>query len=48
VKRFMSHEELARDRRFKRAQTRNMLLQSLPDDVDAIVRIFETVAPKIR
>jgi len=48
VKRFMSHDELARDRRFKRAQTRNMLLQSLPDDVDAIVKIFETVAPKIR
>jgi uncharacterized ferritin-like protein (DUF455 family) len=48
VKRFMDHTELARDRRFKRAQTRNMLLQSLPDDVDAIVKIFEAVGPKIR
>ncbi|MBW2397311.1 MAG: DUF455 family protein [Deltaproteobacteria bacterium] len=46
--RFMNHEGLARDRRFKRANTRNQLLQSLPDDVDTIVRIFEQIAPKIR
>jgi len=44
----MDHLELARDRRFKRANTRNQLMQSLPDDVDAIVRVFETIAPKIR
>ena len=48
MKRFMEHEELARDRRFKRANTRNQLMQSLPDDVDTIVSIFEKIAPKIR
>jgi uncharacterized ferritin-like protein (DUF455 family) len=48
LKRFLPHEELARDRRFKRISTRNQLLQSLPDDVDAIVRVFETIAPKLR
>jgi len=48
VKRFISHDELARDRRFKRVQTRNELLASLPDDVEAIVRVFEQIAPKLR
>jgi uncharacterized ferritin-like protein (DUF455 family) len=48
VKRFMDHSELARDRRFKRARNRNQLLQSLPDDADAIVRVFEAIAPKLR
>lgn len=48
MKRFMGHSELARDRRFKRARNRNQLLQSLPDDVDAIVKIFEAIAPKLR
>ena len=48
MKRFISHEELARDRRFKRARNANGLLQSLPDDVDQIVQIFESIAPKIR
>jgi len=48
VKRFISHDELARDRRFKRIQTRNELLASLPDDVDTIVRVFEQIAPKLR
>ena len=48
MRRFISHDELARDRRFKRANSRNVLLQSLPDEVDAIVRVFETVAPKLR
>lgn len=46
--RFMSHEHLARDRRFKRANSRNQVMQSLPDDVGEIVRIFETIAPKLR
>ena len=48
MKRFISHEELARDRRFKRARNGNALLQSLPDDVDQIVQIFESIAPKLR
>jgi len=48
VRRFISHEELARDRRFKRVNPRNQLLQSLPDDVDSIVRVFETIGPKLR
>ena len=33
MKRFISHEELARDSRFKRIRPRNRLLRSLPDDV---------------
>ncbi len=48
MKRFISHEELARDRRFKRVNPRNQLMQSLPDDVDEIVKIFETIGPKLR
>ncbi len=48
MKRFMSPEELARDLRFKRTRSQNTLLRSLPDDIDEIVRIFETVADKIR
>ncbi len=48
MRRFMDHLELARDRRFKRANARNQLLQSLPDDVDEIVKVFETIAPKLR
>jgi len=46
--RFMHHNHLARDRRFKRADNRNQLLQSLPDDIGEIVRIFERIAPTIR
>ena len=48
MERFINSEELARDRRFKRANSQNRLLQSLPEDVGEIVRIFEKVAPKIR
>jgi len=48
VKRFISHEELARDSRFNRLRARNQLLRSLPDDVDTIVEVLEKVAPKIR
>lgn len=44
----MDHGDLARDSRFKRAENRNQLLQGLPDDVTAIVRIFEKIEPKIR
>ncbi len=46
--RFMSHEHLARDRRFKRMENRNQLLRSLPNDVHEIVRILEKIGPKIR
>jgi uncharacterized ferritin-like protein (DUF455 family) len=48
VRRFLSHEELARDRRFKRARSRNELLRSLPDDAEAIARVLEQIAPKLR
>jgi uncharacterized ferritin-like protein (DUF455 family) len=48
VERFISHEKLARDRRFRRSRSRNELFRSLPDDVDTIVRVLETIAPKIR
>ena len=48
MKQFMEPQELARDRRFKRTKSRNTLLRSLPDDVEGIVRIFESIAEKIR
>ena len=48
VKRFLPHEELARDRRFKRSKSRNELFRTLPDDVTTIVRVLEEVAPKLR
>ena len=48
MKRFISHEELARDRRFKRSRSRGRLLESLPDDVDGVVALIEHVAPKLR
>jgi len=48
VRRFISSDELARDRRFKRVNPRNQLLESLPDEVDDIVRVFETIGPKLR
>ncbi len=48
MERFISHEKLARDRRFRRSRSRNELFRSLPDDVDTVVRVLETIAPKIR
>ena len=48
MKRFIEPDELARDRRFKRAHSRNELFRSLPDDVPTIVRVLEEVAPKVR
>jgi uncharacterized ferritin-like protein (DUF455 family) len=48
VKRFLPHEELARDRRFKRSNSKNELFRTLPDDVPTIVRVLEKVAPKLR
>jgi uncharacterized ferritin-like protein (DUF455 family) len=47
MKRFIEPRELARDRRFKRAQSRDIAFDSLPDDVDEIVRRFEQAAPAI-
>ncbi len=48
MKRFLPHDELARDRRFKRSQSKNELFRTLPDDVPTIVRVLEQVAPKLR
>jgi uncharacterized ferritin-like protein (DUF455 family) len=48
MKRFLPPRELARDRRFKRAQSRNELFRTLPDDVAGIVRVLEQVGPKLR
>ena len=48
MKRFISHEELARDSRFKRARSRGRLLESLPDDVEGVVALLEHVAPTLR
>jgi hypothetical protein len=48
VKRFIQHEELARDSRFIRQQNvAGKVLASLPDDVDAIVEAFEKLEPVI-
>jgi uncharacterized ferritin-like protein (DUF455 family) len=48
VERFISHDQLARDSRFRRVNPRNRLLRSLPDDVNTIVAVFERIAPKLR
>jgi uncharacterized ferritin-like protein (DUF455 family) len=48
MRRFISPDELARDRRFVRARSRNELLRSLPDDVDTVVQVLEKVGPKLR
>jgi uncharacterized ferritin-like protein (DUF455 family) len=48
VKRFIEPAELARDRRFKRAQSRDITFDSLPEDVNEIVRRFEQAAPAIQ
>ncbi len=42
MKRFIDHEELARDKRFIRQDNAQAtVLSSMPDDVDAVVTIFE-------
>ncbi|MGE4607916.1 MAG: ferritin-like domain-containing protein [Myxococcota bacterium] len=48
MKRFIQHEELARDSRFIR-QTNAVasVLAALPDDVDRVVEVFEQLAPMI-
>jgi len=48
MKRFLPPRDLARDLRFKRANSKNELFRTLPDDVGEIVRTLEQVAPKLR
>jgi len=48
MKRFIEHEELARDSRFIRQDTRlSTVLASMPDDVDTLVNAFEQFSPMI-
>ncbi len=48
MRRFITHHELARDRRFVRQDTRpQTLLGSLPDDPEKIVEVFERLEPMI-
>jgi uncharacterized ferritin-like protein (DUF455 family) len=48
MKRFIQHSELARDRRFVRQDNAQAtVLASLPDDVDAVVEVFERFGPMI-
>jgi uncharacterized ferritin-like protein (DUF455 family) len=48
LKRFIEHSELARDSRFVRQDNAQAtVLSTLPDDVDAVVQIFEQFAPMI-
>ncbi len=48
MQRFLPPQNLARDLRFKRANSKNELFRTLPDDVGEIVRTLEQVAPKLR
>ena len=47
MQRFISHHELARDKRFIRAKNTTVGAEGLPDDVDTLVAIFEKMAPEI-
>jgi uncharacterized ferritin-like protein (DUF455 family) len=47
MKRLIDHEELARDRRFRRNNATNALFRNLPDDADAVVKLVEQLAPII-
>lgn len=48
MKRFIQHEELARDSRFVRQDNRmSTVLASMPDDVDVLVNAFEQFSPMI-
>jgi uncharacterized ferritin-like protein (DUF455 family) len=48
MKRFIQHQELARDSRFVRQDNAAAtVLSTLPDDVDAVVEVFERLAPMI-
>ncbi len=48
MKRFIQPNELARDRRFKRAKAGNQLVTTLPNDAEKIADVLELVGPKIR
>ena len=48
MNRFIQATELARDRRFKRASSKNQFLPSLPDDAEGIAAALEAIGPKIR
>ena len=48
MKRFIPHEELARDSRFVRQDpAQATVLSSMPDDVDTVVNVFEQFGPLI-
>ncbi len=48
MKRFIEHQELARDRRFiRQANIAADLLATMPDDVNAVVDLFEKIGPVI-
>ena len=48
MRRFIQHHELARDSRFVRQDNAQAtVLSSLPDDVDAVVKVFEQFSPMI-
>lgn len=48
MKRFIAHDELARDSRFVRQDNAQAtVLSSLPDDVDTVVDVFEKFTPMI-
>jgi uncharacterized ferritin-like protein (DUF455 family) len=48
MRRFIHHSELARDSRFVRQDNAQAtVLSTLPDDVDAVVEVFEKFAPMI-
>jgi hypothetical protein len=45
VKRFIPHDELARDNRFIRQNALVDVMANLPDDVDQVVEAFDRLAP---
>ena len=48
MRRFIHHSELARDSRFIRQDNvAATVLSTLPDDVDAVVEVFDKLAPMI-
>ena len=48
MKRFIHHDELARDSRFVRqSNAQSTILASLPDDVDTVVAAFDQFTPMI-
>lgn len=46
MQRFISHEALARDKRFIREQTPGPQFRGMPDEVEAVVAAFEAAAPQ--